>query len=399
MKIAFVVINANRYEGTSRAVLEVAERLASSHHVDLWARTVDREAKSKLNWIRIKGLGRPELVDFASFQWQVDAQIGRCQYDIVHSAGPNTKKANVYTIQTVHPVKLKLMEQSRATQRVSFLRRLAWLAYDRCVIRSEVRAYRSVGANGVRAFLPVSNGTKRELLEHYPNVSIDEEASNVCVIPNGADLSRFSPANRQIYRSVIRSQCGLAESDFVLLFSGGDWHRKGLDIAIRALSKIDQPRIKLLVVGNDRNGGSIRELTKELGLEHRVFHAGFQKSVHEYYAAADLFIFPTMYEAFSVATIEAACSGLPVLMTDVSGSSELIGSGKTGSLIQRDPTVIATTVMSYFDSPSLLRSAGEAARQLVEQQFNWDSIAAKTLAVYERLLDIRRTVRGNAEVL
>lgn len=389
MKIAFVVINANRHEGTSRAVLEVAERLCLNHTVDLWSRTADAHAQNKLHWIRVAGPGRPEIVDFATFRWSVDRQLKRSNYDIIHSAGPNTSLADIYTIQTVHPVKMSLVKESRSVQSVSWARRLSWALYDRFVVNCESKSYTATGPRGPRAFLPVSLGTQTELLSNYHGLTNKVEPTNIAVVPNGADLELFHPRNRAAHRDPIRRRHKLDSKDFVLLFSGGDWRRKGLDLAIRTLPLLNERRIKLLVVGDDRNGAEVRQLVESSKLTDRVCFAGFQKNVHEYYAAADLFLFPTMYEAFSLATIEAAASGLPVLMPDVSGAQELIGAGNTGTMIRRDPNHIAETVMAYFHSPALVESSGNAARRLVECEFSWDSITAKTLAVYEKVVALR----------
>ncbi|EMI19806.1 Glycosyl transferase, group 1 [Rhodopirellula maiorica SM1] len=420
-----MIINANRHEGTSRAVLEVAERLVlRGHHVSLFARTVEAIEGTGIDWIEVTGPKRPEIADFASFKLNVDGRLrGTRKFDIVHSAGPNTSRADVYTIQTVHPFKVLQTAESRAAATAGRLRRLSWWAYDRHVIRCEQQAYHACGPTGPRAFLPVSEGTKQELLETYPevqqagcrsaelpaaavhgnaanhslhNVGLQGESDlgNVTVVPNGADLDRFTPANRDSHRGDVRREHGIDDNDFVMVFSGGDWRRKGLDLALQAMAKLANPRIKLLVVGHDRAGGDVRQMSDRLGLQSRVTFAGFRSDVHRYYAAGDLFLFPTSYEAFSLATIEAAASGLPVLMPDVSGAHELVGSGETGTMIGRTPDSIAETIQHYFDSPEQVRRHGKAARRLVEEQFSWDAITDKTLDVYRRLIE-QRTIGQN----
>ncbi len=416
-----MIINANRHEGTSRAVLEVAERLAAlGHDVDLIARTFEqnsvppapsppqstgareKEKNGELNWIRTPGPRRPEFVDFASFKWSVDRRLAGDQgYDIVHSAGPNTRHADVYTIQTVHPIKVQYMSENRAEDSAGWHRRASWWAYDRYVVRSERQAYTASGSRGMRAFLPVSVGTMQELLGEYPNLGNEcrqgsdsrdpntDGSGNIHVIPNGADLHRFTPDNRPLHRSDIRRQYGVADDDFLLIFSGGDWRRKGLDLTLQAIKGIEDPKIKLLVVGHDRAGADVRRMSDDLGLQSRVTFTGFCSDVHRYYAAADLFVFPTSYEAFSLASIEAAASGLPVLMPAVSGAAELIGSNQTGTIIRRDPEHIAEVIMEYFRSPAKVAEVGMAARRLVEERFNWDAITDATLAVYRSLLQQR----------
>jgi glycosyltransferase involved in cell wall biosynthesis len=389
VKIAYVIINANRHEGTARAVWQVAERVAEEHEVHLWARTADLGERSKVIWKQVPGPSRPEVIDFLSFRWLVDRQILRHGYDIIHSAGPNTDVANVYTIQTVHPCKMAQLNPMRVNATASRLRRFCWERYDKAVTAAERVAYTSYGPLGRRFFLPVSEGTRLELIEQYPRVKLDAAGSNIEVVPNGADLQTFSPNNRALYRNAVRERLGLAPDDFVLVFSGGDWRRKGLDLLFEAIRLIDDSRVKLLVIGRDRSDHDLKGLPAQLGIDSRVVFAGFRSDVEKYYASGDLFVFPSSYEAFSLASIEAAASGLPVLISDVSGAKELIGDHKAGQIINRDPSRIAQAVLAYRWAPNRLQTASLAARNRVETDFSWDSITRRTLLVYGMLKDSR----------
>jgi UDP-glucose:(heptosyl)LPS alpha-1,3-glucosyltransferase len=389
LKIAYVIINANRHEGTARAVWEVAERVAEKHEVHLWSRTAELREGTKIIWKRIPGPGRPEVVDFLSFRWLLDRQILNHGYDIIHSAGPNTDVANVYTIQTVHPCKMAQLNPMRVQATASRLRRLCWDRYDKAVTSAEKVAYTSKGPMGTRYFLPVSGGTRDELLTHYPATKSDFEGTNVAVIPNGADLATFSPLQRQRHREAVRRSWNLADEDFVLVFSGGDWRRKGLDLLFEAIKLIDDPRVKLLVVGHDRADQDLRYRPAALGIEGRVRFTGFREDIERYYAAGDLFVFPTSYEAFSLASIEAAASGLPVLMPDVSGAKELVGDNVAGTFIRRDPKDIAHQVCRFLSDRTLLLETSRRARQRVEELFQWDRVTSETLKIYQKVVGRR----------
>ncbi|MEM6260642.1 MAG: glycosyltransferase family 4 protein [Planctomycetota bacterium] len=386
MKIAYVVINANRREGTSRAVLEVAERLAENHEVDLLARTVEDVDFQRVRWRRVSGPGWPEVGDFASFVWRCDRLLRQSDYDIVHAAGPNCTAADVYTIQTVHPVKRRIMLEIGAHTDASLPRRLTRHLYDRAVLSTEAKAYRAHGPRGRVAYLPVSAGTRGELENEYPVVE-----ALVREIPNGADLDRFHPRHRAAARSDIRRQHGMEEDDFVAVFSGGDWVRKGLRIAAEAVAQSQTERARLLVVGHDPLVGEFRAGLERDGLSQRVVFAGFQKEVHRYYAASDVMVFPTAYEAFSLATIEAAASGLPVLMPDVSGAHELVGHGQAGSLLPRTAEAFAAEIDRLAEHPQDLDQLSKSARGHVEEHFHWDKIAAATESVYQELLQQRQS--------
>jgi glycosyltransferase involved in cell wall biosynthesis len=99
-----------------------------------------------------------------------------------------------------------------------------------------------------------------------------------------------------------------------------------------------------------------------------------------------LFVFPTSYEAFSLASIEAAASGLPVLMPDVSGAKELVGDNVAGAFIRRDPKDIAEQVCRFLSDRTLLSATSRRARQRFEDLFQWDRVASDTLKIYQNVV-------------
>jgi glycosyltransferase involved in cell wall biosynthesis len=139
-------------------------------------------------------------------------------------------------------------------------------------------------------------------------------------------------------------------------------------------------------------------MVDKLELASRVTFAGFRKDVHRYYAAGDLFVFPTSYEAFSLATIEAAASGLPVVMTPASGAVDLLGSGDCGAIVSRDPHSIAEQIRVYRRNPELLAKHGANARAKAERDYSWDGIAKQTLGVYERLIEYRKAMSRSVQL-
>ena len=140
---------------------------------------------------------------------------------------------------------------------------------------------RKVIEKGSKKIIAVSEGAKNEILENY-NVPEDK----IVVIPNGVDF------------------------------------------------------VKLLVVGKD-NPEPYKNLASKLGVSNKIIFAGFVPDISEYYAASDIFVFPTAYEAFSLATLEAVASGLPILATKVNGTEELIEEGYNGFFVKRHPKDIA----------------------------------------------------------
>jgi len=109
--------------------------------------------------------------------------------------------------------------------------------------------------------------------------------------------------------------------------------------------------------------------------------------------ASDVFLFPSHYEAFSLATIEAAACGLPVLAPRINGTEELIESGVTGEFLTYDPDTIAGCLQNFLRCPEAARTMGEEARRVVERNFTWDRVATMTAEAYRELIELRNKFR------
>ena len=171
----------------------------------------------------------------------------------------------------------------------------------------------------------------------------------------------------------------------VLLFAGHEFERKGLKIILQALfllKKIDN--IRLIVIGKG-NISRYRSIARSLGVLDRVIFAGFVPSVEKYFAAADIFVFPTQYEAFSLAMLEAAASGLPLVVTNVNGVEELVKDGVNGFIIRRNAADIAEKIQMLAEDDNLRKDMGKKSRKIAEK-FSWENVTKKIEEVYESLL-------------
>jgi len=233
---------------------------------------------------------------------------------------------------------------------------------------------RKVIEKGSKKIIAVSGGVKKEILENY-NVSEDK----IVVISNGVDSDKFKPD--KLKRKKIRERHGIADDEIVLMFSGHEFRRKGLEYIIKALPQVKED-VKLLVVGKD-NPEPYKKLASKFGVSNKIIFAGFVPDISEYYVASDLFVFPTAYEAFSLATLEAVASGLPILATKVNGTEELIIDGYNGFFIKRDSKDIANKINTLIEDENL-RQMSRNARKTAEK-YSWDKTAKKTLQVYKEL--------------
>jgi UDP-glucose:(heptosyl)LPS alpha-1,3-glucosyltransferase len=232
--------------------------------------------------------------------------------------------------------------------------------------------------------IAISEMVKGNIMDHYGVPSEDIE-----VIYNGVDLEKFAPENRAAYRSEIRSAHGLLESDFVVLFAGSGFERKGMRYLLEAVESLAAP-VTVLVVGK----GSDKTLKDRTGRQKVIF-CGPREDIHKYYAAADLFVFPTLYEPFGNVHLEALASGLPVITTRNSGASEIIEEGVQGFVVQEpeDVAAIAEKIELLLSDRDRTAALGRNARRLAEE-FTFDKHTGRIRHLYERVLREREKAEG-----
>jgi len=221
----------------------------------------------------------------------------------------------------------------------------------------------------------VSEGVANDL-EHFYQVP----TSLIRVIPNGFSPSQCSAERRQQLRPVWREQLGLGGSDIALLLVANEWHRKGLGTILRAMYRVDEPRLHLLLVGR-RSPAPYNGLIKRLGLRSRVRWFGPTSDVAKYHAAADLFVMPTTYEAFGTVIVEALGSGLPVITSALAGAASAVQDGHNGRLLE-DPTddnQLATELISALRDDTLDRWSAAAPESVA--RFQWPRVMDELEAV------------------
>ncbi len=226
-----------------------------------------------------------------------------------------------------------------------------------------------------KKIIAISKLVKKDILTHY---HIPE--SDIEVIYNGVDLKRFHPSNKELYREEIRRKHGIQDSEFVILFVGSGFKRKGLRFLLNAVNLIQQ-RVTVLIAGK---GSEKRYNFKEK--KQNIIFCGPQRDIHKYYAASDIFVFPTIYEPFGNVHLEALASGLPVITTNQSGAAEIIENGVHGFIIPapEDYAAIAERIKFLLENPDHRKTISYNARKRAEE-FSIDRFIKNILNLYENL--------------
>ena len=207
-------------------------------------------------------------------------------------------------------------------------------------------------------------------------------ADKINVVRNGVPLDRFrfDPELRERSRAGLK----LKQDQIALLFAGSGWERKGLLFAIEAMALCKNRKMRLLVAGRG-DARQYQTMRLRFWRENPVQFLGEVADLVPVYAAADIFILPTIYDPFSNACLEALASGLPVITTRSNGFSEIIKDGVHGSVIEDAGNLIALRDAIRFWSDSSLRDAARSANIERASQFDISNNVAQTLEVLARV--------------
>lgn len=336
--------------------------------VTVIARKCELPANAGVTFHRVRGPSRPLLVAYPWFLLAGSLAVRRWRRGVVQATGAivlnRVDVIAVHYCQQVGPA-----TPSRATR--LFRAHAKLVGY---MIRMGERL--CFAANRPAAFVGVSEGVADEVRLHYP-----ELAERVLSIPNGVDTELFAPGRRTAQAAALRGGLEIDEDRLVAVFVGSEWERKGLEPLIRALALTSGWDVLVAGSGDRRR---YQELADELGVGGAVRWLGVSRDVQLAYELGDALVLPSSYEAFSLVTLEAAASGLPILATPVNGISELLTDGHSGFLIDQEPGMIAQRLEQLAADPDLRRRMGRAARQSA-LDFGWGRMVDKHHALYSRI--------------
>jgi glycosyltransferase involved in cell wall biosynthesis len=161
--------------------------------------------------------------------------------------------------------------------------------------------------------------------------------------------------------------------------------QKGYDVLIRALRQIDDATLVLVGEGGER--AALEQLAGRLGVAERILWIGWSDDARSYLEAFDVFAFPSRFEGFPLALLEALLARRAVVATDVGSVSEAVRHEETGLLVPMDdPRALAAAVRRLLDDAPLRLRLGEDGRRLVLQQFTADHMTRAFESLYGELL-------------
>jgi len=223
------------------------------------------------------------------------------------------------------------------------------------------RALYQAGGRVADGFIAVSSDVAASVRAAY-----HPSPGRLAVIPNGVDVERYAePVDREAVRRSIGVPPAAPMAIVVAKLMTQKGHAVLLDALPRVIGRV--PDLHVVLVGEGDLRAELESRVAAMGMAGRVTFAGNRGDIPHLLAASDLFVLPSLWEGLPMALLEAMATGLPVVASAVSGTSEVIEPGRSGLLVRPgEPTALGDAMLTVLQDRSVAAALGAAARARVE---------------------------------
>lgn len=213
------------------------------------------------------------------------------------------------------------------------------------------------------------------------------------VIPNAVDILRFhsAPSHCQVIAN-LRQRYNISSDEKVILYVGRLVREKGIYTLIDAFEMLWRRKminLNLVIVGEGPIKESLMTEVRNRGLQKHIHFIGFidEVTLTALYRSSDVFIVPSLYEPFGIVVLEAMASGVPVVVSDVGGLSDIVENGVTGlKFPSGDSDSLVAAIRCVLEFPSVAEHLKLNAYDYIVKRCNWDLVAEKTLQTYNQAM-------------
>lgn len=208
------------------------------------------------------------------------------------------------------------------------------------------------------------------------------------VVENGNDFASFVKGDLFDYKSNAKKRIGIANNELALLFVGQHIWEKGLDVILETLRilKKDVP-FKMNFIGTGYAFDDIKKRISEYGLsDNCAMHGAIndRQTLSDYYAASDLFLFPSFYDNAPLVVREAAAMGTPTILLKGSTASEVITDRSNGFLVDKNPNEFAKAIEHIHRNHRELHDVSNNARNTLVR--SWEDVVGEVKDRYENII-------------
>ena len=217
---------------------------------------------------------------------------------------------------------------------------------------------------------------------------------DLSVVSNGVDTQKFKiqpssraqvEGNSKFKIADFKEKLKIKSEERVIITVSRLVKKNGVEDIIKAAQDL---RFKLLIIGKGEQEEYLKDLTKKLNLEDNVLFLGevSHKDLPQYLWISDVFVRPSLSEGLGNAFLEAMAAGVPAIGTKVGGIPDFLREGETGLFCEvQNPKSIAEKIETLLKDKKLRLRLVENGRKLVEEKYNWDSIARQIENIFKKL--------------
>lgn len=214
--------------------------------------------------------------------------------------------------------------------------------------------------------------------------------SRLMKVYNGIDVAQI-PENVTFD---ILTKYGLSDQDFIILFLGRLHIVKSPQDLLNAFVKVvmEIPNARLVFAGRGDQEKKLKNLATTEGVQDKVIFTGFLSGEDKWTMLmhCDIFVLPSVLEAFGITPIEAMACGKPVITTNIGSFKEIVRNNKTGILVRlHSPNDIAKAITFLFNNPERRQTMGEEAKKYVKKNFSINKVAQDYKNIYDKLLNLK----------
>jgi len=225
----------------------------------------------------------------------------------------------------------------------------------------------------------VSNRMKNQVQEKGVN------ADKITVLHNALVLDNYK---RDANDFLFRKQIGIDDDTLLIGNIGRLSPEKGQRDFIKAAAEVLKyyKKVKFVLIGSGKDEQNLRILTETLHIRDSVIFAGYRKDMLTVYNSLDLVVQSSYTEGMPNVVLEALAMEVPIIATDVGGTSEAIICNRTGILIQPgDISGISKMIIEYVKNPHYFRNNAKNGKDFVESKFSFAERTKKLSHIYETL--------------
>lgn len=251
---------------------------------------------------------------------------------------------------------------------------------------------------GLRTVRLIDGWVCRHLTTHFHAITETVKAAavrtlgippeRISVVERGRDPARLGLPGRE-RRGEVRRRLGIGDDAEILINVARQEYQKGQRYLLEAMTILlpQRPRLQLLVAGRvGHSSGELERFRTQSGLEERVHFLGYREDVPDLLAAADLFVFPSLWEGLGGALLEAMALALPIVASDVDAIREVVEVGRNALLVPpASPRELASAVAALLDDRARAVAFGARSREIFQERFTLDRSARRMVDLYHQV--------------